>query len=616
MATNLPGQTSDPAPPRAILGKVKVLVTLGLLVALILCMVFSWTTRDAMGHLAFLQRPGEAGRPAAGQNTFVDLSPWQTAQTLAALAVTAEETEYAREAERLADHQTDQAFAAALRQASLKHYSLTGEALAISKKIAQLQQTVDEEQARVKSLTLAVNQAASSAASATAADDLDIAKAQLNLDSDQLADAQQDLARAGGDERGSIQQELSTHESAMKKYDEQVSANGQMAVVSAEQHSSLAGLIEEWFDQRSRYQLVQQAMRKAQRDAAALTAQHNELESQANPAASAAPDKAATLAVLKSRTARSQLLGIYDDRIQTQKQLAAVYQKWSAQLLLQYRILLHLMLQSSALIAFILIGVILLDALVSRLVNRPTLDRRRMHTLRIVSKLGIQVLGVLLIVFVVFGAPRQMPTILGLATAGLTVVMQDFIIAFFGWFVLMGKNGIRVGDWVEINGVGGEVVEIGIFRTAMLETGNWTDPGHPTGRRVTFLNGFAIKGQYFNFSTTGQWMWDEIKLTIPAADNTYEIIELIHKAVLQETEKDTRLAEEEWKRVTRRSGLSPLTAGPAVDLRPGASGIDIIVRYVTRASDRFEVRNRLYQCVIGLLHKPPPQLDRPIADTK
>jgi small-conductance mechanosensitive channel len=617
MATNLPGQTSDPAPPHAVFGKLRAVVTVGLLVLLILCLVFSWTTRDAMGHLAFLQRPGDPERVAAGQNTLVDLSPWQTAQALAALAVTAEETEYAREAERLADHQTDQAFAAALRQASLQHYSLSGEALAISKKIAQLQQTVDEEQARVKSLTLAVNQAASSAASATAADDLDIAKAQLGLDSDQLADAQQDLARAGGDERGRIQQELSAHEAAMKKYDEQVSGNGQMAVVSAEQHGSLAGLIKEWSDQRSRYELVQQAIRKAQRDAVALTARHNELESQAfdTPVSGAAPDKGARLAVLKNRAARSQLLGIYDDRIQTQKQLAAVYQKWSAQLLLQFRIVRHLMLQSFALIAFILICVILLDALVRHLVDRPTLDRRSMHTLRIIFKLGIQVVGVLLILLVVFGAPSQMPTILGLTTAGLTVVLQDFIIAFFGWFVLMGKNGIRVGDWVEINGVGGEVVEIGIFRTAMLEAGNWTDTGHPTGRRVTFINSFAIKGQYFNFSTAGQWMWDEIKFTVPAADNTYEIIELIHKAVLKETEKDTRLAAEEWKRVTRRIGLSPLTAGPAVDLRPGASGIDIIVRYVTRASERFEVRNRLYQCVVDLLHKPP-QLDQPIADTK
>jgi hypothetical protein len=106
-----------------------------------------------------------------------------------------------------------------------------------------------------------------------------------------------------------------------------------------------------------------------------------------------------------------------------------------------------------------------------------------------------------------------------LTTAGLTLVLQDFIIAFFGWFVLMGKHGIRVGDWVEINGVGGEVTEIGLFRTTLLETGNWTDKGHPTGRRITILNSFAIRGQYFNFSTAGQWMWDEISVSLPPSDD-------------------------------------------------------------------------------------------------
>jgi small-conductance mechanosensitive channel len=240
-------------------------------------------------------------------------------------------------------------------------------------------------------------------------------------------------------------------------------------------------------------------------------------------------------------------------------------------------------------------------------VDRPALDRRRMDTLRIIFKLGIQFVGVLLILLVVFGAPSQTPTILGLTTAGLTVVLQDFVIAFFGWFVLMSKNGIRVGDWVEINGVGGEVTEIGLFRTTMLETGNWTDRGHPTGRRVTFINSFAIKGQYFNFSTTGQWLWDEITFSIPAADDAYAMIELVYKAVLQETEKEARLAEQEWKRVTRQHGLAQFTVAPAVNMRPGVAGIDIIVRYVTRAADRFEVRNRLYQSVIGLLHKPLAQ---------
>ena len=598
-----------------ILGRTRLVLVVGLLAALALCLAFAWATRDAMAELPFLRKQAEARRLASGQSANVDLQPWQTAHALAALAATVEESEFASQADRLADHEVDQAFASALRLANIEQHSLSGEALALSQRVEQLQQVVNDDTALVQSLT---GRAANpkSASAAEAADDLDVAKAQLTLDSDLLADAQQDLARAGGDEPGRIQQELAAHEAEMKDYDAKVGQKGQVAVVAVQRHGTLAGRINAWFDQRTRYELVQQALRQAQADVATLTAQHSGLANQIKSASSSAPaeERSSRLASLKKRSALSQILGICNDRIQSQQQLAGVYGKWSAQIAVQHRIVLHLVLQSFALIAFILICVIVLDAVARHLIDRPKLDRGRVKTLHIIFKLGIQLIGVLAILFVVFGTPNEMPTILGLTTAGLTLVLQDFIISFFGWFVLMGKNGIRIGDWVEINGVAGEVAEIGLFRTSMLETGNWTDQGHPTGRRVSFINSFAIKGQYFNFSTAGQWMWDEIRFSIPAEQQSYALIDLIHKAVLKETEKDARLAETEWKRSPRHSGLSQFAADPAVEMRPAASGINIVVRYVTRASERFEVRNRLYQRVIGLLNTPAteqPGLDKP-----
>src|ERR1035441_10844752 len=150
--------------------------------------------------------------------------------------------------------------------------------------------------------------------------------------------------------------------------------------------------------------------------------------------------------------------------------------------------------------------------------DRPAIDHRQIGTLRNILGLAIQVLGVVLILLAIFGLPKETPTILGLATAALTIALQDYILAFLGWFLLVGRNGIRVGDWVEINGVGGEVTEVGLFSTKLLETGNLADKGHPTGRRIAFMNSFAIRGQYFNFTTAGQWMWDEISVNIPSPD--------------------------------------------------------------------------------------------------
>jgi len=591
--------------------KIAVAVALAMLV---LCMVGSFMTRGVMEYLPFLHGQKAGWSAAPRPYGIVDQRPWQTAKTLAALAVSAEELEFAREAERLADHEVDQAFDQSLRQASAETRELKGNALTLQQRVTELQQMVKEDQARMAALTAKAGPAAGAAAAppgevGPAGVDLDAAKAQLGLDQDELSDSMEDLARESGDQRGKIQQELSARQAAMKKYNAQATgSDGQAAVISAEQYKTLAGQISAWRAQRSRKQLIDQAEQLARADVAALTADHARLEAEAKAAeGNAAVAKAAgessseRVKQLQQMAAQRNILSIVDDRLGAQQQLATLYVRWGNQVELQHKIVLHLMLQSLTAIATIFLLTILAGWALQVALDRMSRDRRQRQTLRTILNLGTQLIGLLLVLLVIFGTPQQMPTILGLATAGLTVVFQDFILAFCGWFVLMGRNGIRVGDWVEIDEVGGEVVEVGLFRTWLLETGNWTANGHPTGRRVSFLNGFAIRGKYFNFSTAGQWMWDEIKVSIPPGAQAYPLIEKIREAAVKATEADAKMAEEEWKRVTHEEGLPRFSATPSVDMRPAGEGVDIVVRYVTRAGVRLETRNRLFGTVVELM---------------
>ncbi|MDE3179358.1 MAG: mechanosensitive ion channel family protein, partial [Acidobacteriota bacterium] len=163
-------------------------------------------------------------------------------------------------------------------------------------------------------------------------------------------------------------------------------------------------------------------------------------------------------------------------------------------------------------------------------------------------------------------------------------------------------------DWVEINGVRGEVLEIGLLRTILLETGNWTEAGHPTGRQVAFLNSYAVEGYYFNFSTSGQWLWDQLTITIPSGTNPYPAIEKIRAAVREETGPDIRNAGEEWRQVARRCGVRSFSAEPEISVRPTDAGVQLIARYITRANSRYEVRNRLSHAIVKLL-RPAPSLE-------
>ena len=570
-----------------LLGKFARTTLLVLLVALVVGLAVAWRTNDAMADLPFLRKGMKQH-----EKTLVDETPWKTAQALAALAVSQEELAFAREAEHIADHEVDQAFATALREQALKQRTLSGHALELQQKVTQLTALVAADQAALNNVV-------------KGGDDEQVAKAQLGLDQDQLSDMKGDLARATGDERDAIQQELTERDNEVKKF-EASGGVGEVAVIAVSHYRTLAGLINGWHEQNKRYALVLEAQAAAKSDAASLTAEHNAMESTATNSSNTAAANGATMANadrltgLKRMALQRELLSLYDDRIATETQLSDVYGRWATQITLQHRIVGHLIaVQSIYVLVIVMLGIVL-SALARRIAEHETADRRRARTLSWIVRLSVQAVTLMAILIVVFGSPSQLSTVIGLVTAGLTVALQDFILAFVGWFVLMGKSGIGVGDAVEINGVSGEVIEIGVFRTTLLETGNWASAGHPTGRRVAFNNKYAISGQYFNFSTSGQWLWDEFAVTVPAEEDVAATMARVQKMVTEATEADARAAEAEWAQVSRR-GLSQFSAEPAVNVRPAGSGAELVVRYVTRAAGRFERRSTLAEIVLQSL---------------
>ena len=326
---------------------------------------------------------------------------------------------------------------------------------------------------------------------------------------------------------------------------------------------------------------------------------------QSSTGASREDSKAAAQAALdslKQYSGDQKNLADLGRRVQDEQDLADIYANWIGLVEIRQRAALHSMIEGALWILLVVIVVYVANRIIERLFTGMTAENKRIDTLRDVVKFAAQAVGAVVILFIIFGMPTQTTTVPGLAGAGLTVAMKDFIVAFFGWFILMGRNGIRVGDWVEINGVGGEVVEVGLLKTVLLETGNWTDSSHPTGRRVSFVNSFAIEGHFFNFTTSGQWMWDELSILIPPSQDPYPVIDSIQKLVEQETARNAGKAEAEWQETTTKYRAKALSAMPGINVQPTAAGIEVRIRYITRAYERHEARKRLYEAVVEMLH--------------
>jgi len=486
---------------------------------------------------ATLATSGKGNHAAVAQAPLVDKSPLETAQRLAQMPTSPEELSFVQEALRLGDKEMDLAFAAAVRDATEHPPVLSAEAKEIQARLEKAQKALEADNVQVQQLTNAEGKA--SGEKKDALDDrLDLAKAQAELDQDEVDDAKQDLVRAGGDPQGRVQAMVEEHEAASK-----VSDSLKVVVSTPAEERGLIHQFRQWSVLHQKQLQLWRAKQEAESAVASFSAKHNVLAARIDagkkestepgtPATagttSSSPgilanrsrqDSSALLAATKRRAAEQKTLASFDKRIDDQKQLAEVYGKWIEVVAVKQRSVIHSVLEGLVIVFVILLIGVFFDNWLEHLLGKTSLDRRQVETLRTLTRVALQVAAVVFILLVIFGPPGQLGTFLGLAGAGLTVALKDFIVAFIGWLVLMGKDGIRLGDWVEINGVTGEVVQLGMFHTVLLETGNWTDSGHPTGRRVTFTNSFAIDGHYFNFSTSGQWLWDELQVVLPAGQD-------------------------------------------------------------------------------------------------
>jgi small-conductance mechanosensitive channel len=544
--------------------------------------------------------PGARGQRAG--SLVIDESAVETIKALLRMPTSPEERESAQSALRAADKASDLAFAQAVWRMAARPAAATPEARQIDARLQEALKTLAADRATVDRLT-AAEARANVIEAPRVRDQLELAKAIATLDQDAVDDAQQDLMTAGGNPQSGFDEMIRQHEAASQSSDTLRIATAPLVI-----KPGLLSHVLAWTSLRDKRLALVRAESSADSTATVLRQRHDSIQARAARRLQASHDTtlssdstAVLLAEARRQAMRQKSRATLDRRVDNQEQLAGALGAWTTVVRVQERAAINRALSSLVtllLVAFV--GVLLLQW-TERTTSKLSVDRRRMHTLRMVSRVTLQVLTILALLLVIFGPPSNLGTFLGLAGAGLTVALKDFIVGFIGWFVLLGADGIRPGDLVEINGVTGEVIEVGIFQTVLLETGDWGGSSHPTGRRVTFNNSFAIEGHYFNFSTTGQWLWDELQIVVPAGRDPYAISESLRGEVEEATKESVTQAEADWKGARRTPQFASLTATPTVTLRPIPGGTEIAVRYVTRAAERSALRARLYRAAMDLL---------------
>jgi small-conductance mechanosensitive channel len=216
---------------------------------------------------------------------------------------------------------------------------------------------------------------------------------------------------------------------------------------------------------------------------------------------------------------------------------------------------------------------------------------------------GLVIVVLILLNFV--GDFAGLTAVVGLAGAGLAIALQDPIVSLVGWFLIVGKFGISVGDRVEINNVKGDVIDIGLLRIAVLEVGNWVSAEQATGRVVFFPNSFIFKNHYFNYSTGISYIWDEIRITVTYESDWKEARQIVESVATRISQPFVDEATSHREQVARRFHFNLGTLSPYVYVSIADSGVDLLLRYLTAIRKRRVTQDEICREVLEAFDREP-----------
>ena len=246
----------------------------------------------------------------------------------------------------------------------------------------------------------------------------------------------------------------------------------------------------------------------------------------------------------------------------------------------------------------IVLAIYLSGLLIISLINRQVKNLRRRHTAR-KAVLYTSVLAILVFsVLFWLESVKSVAVVVSIVGAGLVVALQEVILCFGGWLLIIFKRPFTVGDRVEIGSVKGDVIDVRMFQTALLEVGNWVDADQSTGRIVHVPNSNVFKEKVFNYTKGFQFIWNEIKITVTFESDWQKAKEIILQQAIPETDKLQPKVSASIERMARQYMIHYGKYTPIVYVNVADYGIELTLRYLTEVRERRSTQDRISRNIL------------------
>ncbi|MEZ4451808.1 MAG: mechanosensitive ion channel family protein [Nannocystaceae bacterium] len=190
---------------------------------------------------------------------------------------------------------------------------------------------------------------------------------------------------------------------------------------------------------------------------------------------------------------------------------------------------------------------------------------------------------------------------LGAASAGIAFALQEVITSFAGWLALSVGSFYKVGDRVQLGGIRGDVIDIGVLRTTLMECGGWVQGDLYNGRIVRLANSYVFKEPVFNYSADFAFLWDEITLPVKYGCDYARARRILVDVAEEVVGEYARSAEETWKHMVRTYRIEDARVAPMVTMIANDNWVEFTLRYVVDFKLRRTVKDQLFTRILAAI---------------
>ncbi|MDD2338542.1 MAG: mechanosensitive ion channel [Geobacteraceae bacterium] len=249
----------------------------------------------------------------------------------------------------------------------------------------------------------------------------------------------------------------------------------------------------------------------------------------------------------------------------------------------------------------VLIGIIIINVLV-RLSRRAVLPRiegtdTRYRFRKLIGFVGILV-GFILITVVFSDKLGNLTVAFGVAGAGIAFALQEVIASIAGWAAISVGGFYSVGDRVQVGGITGDVIDIGILRTTVMEIGQWVKADLYNGRIVRIANSFVFKEPVFNYSADFHFLWDEITVPVKYGSDYHLAREILLAIATEQVGNYIPHAQKDWEQMVKKFMIEKATVEPMVTMIANDNWIEFTVRYVIDFKKRRSTKDVLFTKIL------------------